>query len=137
MIELLYIMISRHILTLCVVKPGITWASFTKIWTIWYTKAILCYQTALSINPKFSQALNNIGVVYTVQGKMSEAYGSIRAAINENPSYGEAYNNLGVLCRDEGNIKEAIKCYEKCLQLNPTSRNASQNRLLAMNCIIQ
>jgi tetratricopeptide (TPR) repeat protein len=48
--------------------------------------------------------------------------------------YGEAYNNLGVLYRDEGLIDEAIKCYEKCLAINILSRNAGQNRLLAMNC---
>jgi hypothetical protein len=39
-----------------------------------------------------------------------------------------------VLYRDEGEIKKAIACYDKCLALNTLSRNASQNRLLAMNC---
>lgn len=66
---------------------------------------------------------------------MDEAYASVKAAIQENSSYAEAYNNLGVLYRDEGNIEEAILCYDKCLELNSISRNASQNRLLAMNCI--
>ncbi len=64
-----------------------------------------------------------------------EAHASVKAALHENPTYAEAYNNLGVLYRDEGNIEEALLCYEKCLELNPVSRNASQNRLLAMNCI--
>jgi tetratricopeptide (TPR) repeat protein len=67
---------------------------------------------------------------------MDEAITSIRAAIQENPSYGEAYNNLGVLYRDEGEIEQAIVCYDKCLEITPTSRNAAQNRLLAMNCIL-
>jgi len=57
----------------------------------------------------------------------------VKAAIEVNPQYAEAYNNLGVLYRDEGEIKKAIACYDKCLALNPHSRNASQNRLLAMN----
>eukprot|EP00026_Physarum_polycephalum_P002321 Phypoly_transcript_02327.p1 GENE.Phypoly_transcript_02327~~Phypoly_transcript_02327.p1 ORF type:complete len:634 (+),score=66.57 Phypoly_transcript_02327:179-2080(+) len=96
-------------------------------------KAILCYQSAIAINPKFSQSLNNIGVVYTVQGKLDEAFAYVRSAIEEDPMYGEAYNNLGVLYRDEGLIDEAIKCYEKCLAINILSRNAGQNRLLAMN----
>ena len=33
-------------------------------------RAIECYKSALDINPKFAQALNNIAVVYTIQGKV-------------------------------------------------------------------
>lgn len=66
---------------------------------------------------------------------MEEAYVNIKAAIQENPNYAEAYNNLGVLYRDEGKIEESMECYGKCLELNPRSRNALQNRLLALNCI--
>jgi tetratricopeptide (TPR) repeat protein len=65
---------------------------------------------------------------------LEEAYASIKAAIKENPQYVEAYNNLGVLYRDECEIEEAIACYDKCLAMQPLSRNAGQNRLLAMNC---
>lgn len=96
-------------------------------------KAIQCYQAALTINPHFSQTLNNLGVIFTLQGRMDEAYEKIEGAIRENPTYSEAYNNLGVLYRDEGLIDTAIECYEKCLAICPTSRNASQNRLLAFN----
>ncbi|KAJ4846807.1 hypothetical protein Tsubulata_037060 [Turnera subulata] len=90
---------------------------------------------ALSIKPNFSQSLNNLGVVYTVQGKMDSALSMIEKAIIANPTYAEAYNNLGVLYRDAGNIPMAIKAYEQCLEIDPDSRNAGQNRLLAMNYI--
>ncbi|CAI0462572.1 unnamed protein product [Linum tenue] len=98
-------------------------------------KAVECYQLALSIKPNFSQSLNNLGVVYTVQGKMDAAASMIEKAILANPTYAEAYNNLGVLYRDAGNISMAITAYEQCLQIDPDSRNAGQNRLLAMNYI--
>ncbi|PIA28180.1 hypothetical protein AQUCO_07200077v1 [Aquilegia coerulea] len=98
-------------------------------------KAVECYQLALSIKPNFSQSLNNLGVVYTVQGKMDAAASMIEKAIVANPSYAEAYNNLGVLYRDAGNISLAIEAYEQCLKIDPDSRNAGQNRLLAMNYI--
>ncbi|CAA6667600.1 unnamed protein product [Spirodela intermedia] len=98
-------------------------------------KAVECYQMALSIKPNFSQSLNNLGVVYTVQGKMDAAACMIEKAILANPTYAEAYNNLGVLYRDAGNITLAIEAYERCLQIDPDSRNAGQNRLLAMNYI--
>jgi protein O-GlcNAc transferase len=41
----------------------------------------------------------------------------------------------GVLKRDEGRIDEAISAYEACLAIDPLSRNAGQNRLLALNSI--
>ncbi|KAK6139894.1 hypothetical protein DH2020_026371 [Rehmannia glutinosa] len=98
---------------------------------------------ALSIKPNFSQSLNNLGVVYTVQGKMDAAASMIEKAIVANPTYAEAYNNLGVLYRDAGNISLAVEAYEQCLKIDPDSRNAGQctqqgskpNRLLAMNYI--
>ncbi|GMJ13925.1 SPINDLY [Hibiscus trionum] len=96
-------------------------------------KAVECYQLALSIKPNFSQSLNNLGVVYTVQGKMDAAAIMIEKAIIANPTYAEAYNNLGVLYRDAGNISMAVTAYEQCLKIDPDSRNAGQNRLLAMN----
>ncbi|PKA66821.1 putative UDP-N-acetylglucosamine--peptide N-acetylglucosaminyltransferase SPINDLY [Apostasia shenzhenica] len=98
-------------------------------------KAVECYQMALSIKPNFSQSLNNLGVVYTVQGKIDAAASMIEKAISANPTYAEAYNNLGVLYRDAGNINLAIEAYERCLEVDPDSRNAGQNRLLAMNYI--
>ncbi|XP_057969839.1 probable UDP-N-acetylglucosamine--peptide N-acetylglucosaminyltransferase SPINDLY [Malania oleifera] len=98
-------------------------------------KAVECYQLALSIKPNFSQSLNNLGVVYTVQGKMDAAANMIEKAIIANPTYAEAYNNLGVLYRDAGSISLAIEEYEQCLKIDPDSRNAGQNRLLAMNYI--
>ncbi|KAH9615509.1 hypothetical protein KSS87_003007 [Heliosperma pusillum] len=111
---------------------------------------------ALSIKPNFSQSLNNLGVVFTVQGKMDAAASMIEKAIIANPTYAEAYNNLGVLYRDAGDISRAIEAYEQCLRIDPDSRNAGQvdvdvvtswmvvnlvdvtlwvNRLLAMNYI--
>lgn len=98
-------------------------------------KAVECYQMALSIKPNFSQSLNNLGVVYTVQGKMDAAASMIEKAILANPTYAEAYNNLGVLYRDAGSITLSVQAYERCLQIDPDSRNAGQNRLLAMNYI--
>jgi len=96
-------------------------------------RAIECYEYALQINPHFSQTLNNLGVVHTMQGKLDEAYTYIKRSLETNPWYAEAFNNLGVLFRDEGKMAEAIFCYDQCIKLNENSRNATQNRLLALN----
>ncbi|KAI3680757.1 hypothetical protein L6452_35533 [Arctium lappa] len=112
-------------------------------------KLIWRFILALSIKPNFSQSLNNLGVVYTVQDKMDAAASMIEKAIVANPTYAEAYNNLGlflslasnivksvvlivavlvqsygVLYRDVGSISLAIEAYEQCLKKDPDSRNA-------------
>jgi protein O-GlcNAc transferase len=98
-------------------------------------QAIYYYNEALRANPRFSQTLNNLGVIYTMLGKLDEAYEYCTKAIQANPLYAEAHNNLGVLYRDEGRIEEAIQAYADCLAIDPNSRNAGQNRLLAMNSL--
>mmetsp|Transcript_37645 Transcript_37645/g.111342 ORF Transcript_37645/g.111342 Transcript_37645/m.111342 type:complete len:770 (-) Transcript_37645:253-2562(-) len=100
-------------------------------------RAVECYMAALSIRPNFPQSLNNLGVLYTSQGKSQEAFALLTAAIQSCPSYAEAYNNLGVLQRDVGAIADAITSYSRCLDIAPESRNAGQNRLLALNYIYQ
>lgn len=98
-------------------------------------KAIACYKKALVAQPKFVQTLNNMGVIHTMLGKWDEAYKYCSQAVQVDPKYVEAYNNLGVLFRDEGRVVEAIASYDRALLLDPYSRNAGQNRLLALNSL--
>ncbi|KAE8681865.1 putative UDP-N-acetylglucosamine--peptide N-acetylglucosaminyltransferase SPINDLY [Hibiscus syriacus] len=114
---------------------GVAYGEMLKFNMVFITCYNIFLQLALSIKPNFSQSLNNLGVVYTVQGKMDAAASMIEKAIIACPTYAEAYNNLGVLYRDAGNISMAITAYEQCLKIDPDSRNAGQNRLLAMNYI--
>ena len=98
-------------------------------------QAIHFYHEALQANPAFSQTLNNLSVIYTMLGKLDEAYEYCSRAIRTNPHYAEALNNLGVLYRDEGRIEEAIQSYAECLRIDALSKNAGQNRLLALNSL--
>ncbi|KAL2992825.1 hypothetical protein AAZX31_10G070200 [Glycine max] len=111
-----------------------------------FDMAIVFYELAFHFNPHCAEACNNLGVIYKdrdnldkavecYQGKMDAAASMIEKAIIANPTYAEAYNNLGVLYRDAGDISLAINAYEQCLKIDPDSRNAGQNRLLAMNYI--
>lgn len=98
-------------------------------------RAAQCYRDALAVRPNFPQSLNNLGVVYTCQGRAAEALALLRAAVAADPAYAEAHNNLGVLQRDVGDVPAALSSYERCLSLCPSSRNAGQNRLLALNYV--
>ena len=44
-------------------------------------------------------------------------------------------SNLGVLLRDCGKIYEAIAAYDRCIALDCNTKNAYQNRLLALNYV--
>ncbi|KAL5060626.1 hypothetical protein RYX36_032230 [Vicia faba] len=76
--------------------------------------ALTFYEKASSKRPMYAEAYCNMGVIYKNR---------------------EAYNNLGVLYRDAGDIALANNAYEQRLKIDPDSRNAGQNRLLAMNYI--
>jgi predicted O-linked N-acetylglucosamine transferase (SPINDLY family) len=97
--------------------------------------AMRCYAAALEARPSFPRGLNNLAVMYTQQGRAAEALGLLRAAVLADPGNPEAHNNLGVLQRDVGDAAAAVAAYEACLALDPDSRNAGQNRLLALNYV--
>lgn len=99
-------------------------------------RALMCYHMALQCNPRFAQALNNIGMVYTATGRLQEALEYLSRAVIAAPTYAEAYNNLGWLFWDEGDLGQALRMYERCIELAPTSKNPGQNRLLALNYVL-
>jgi len=96
-------------------------------------KALKYYHLALQCNPRFSQTLNNLGVAYTTIGRLTEALEYLSRAVAVAPNYAEAYNNLGWLFWDHGDLAQALRMYERCIELSPSSKNPSQNRLLALN----
>ncbi|CAE7748892.1 SPY [Symbiodinium sp. CCMP2592] len=96
-------------------------------------KALKYYHMAIQCNPRFAQTLNNLGVAYTTSGRLTEALEYLSRAVAVAPNYAEAYNNLGWLFWDHGDLAQALRMYERCIELSPTSKNPSQNRLLALN----
>lgn len=96
-------------------------------------KAVKYYHLALQCNPRFAQTLNNLGVAYTTAGRLQEALECLSQAAAVAPEYAEAYNNLGWLFWDHGDLSQALRMYERCIELLPSSKNPSQNRLLALN----
>ena len=85
------------------------------------------YQKVLKIDPNHSQALNNIGVIFTGLGENQKAKECFEKAIEINPNYANAYNNLGNIFQDLGELQKAKDCYEKAIEINPNYSSALNN----------
>ena len=92
-----------------------------------YDKAKSFYLRAIEINPDFSEAYNNLGVVYYKQGNHTDAIKCYKKAIEINPSNSTAYNNLGLVYGKQGNPSDAIKNFIKTIEINPDFSEAYNN----------
>ena len=81
-------------------------------------------------NPKSPEPLNNLAVIYAVQGKYLKAEESLKKALDTNSHYATAYNNLGDIY-----AKAASQAYNQALGLE-NSKVSSQERLLLLNQLI-
>ena len=84
-----------------------------------YDQAILDYNKALNINPRYAEAYNNRGVIYRKKGQLDRAISDYNKALKINPRDAEAYNNRGVVYLWKGEFDRAISDYNKALEINP------------------
>ena len=66
-------------------------------WKSMSDKAIMEYKKAITINPNFVEAYNELGemYVYCKKGMLDEAIAEFKKAITIDPDYAEAHYNLG------------------------------------------
>ena len=84
-----------------------------------YDQAILDYNKALKINPRYAEAYNNRGVAYRRKGQYDRAISDYNKALEINPRDAEAYNNRGVAYSNKGQYDQAISDYNEALEINP------------------
>jgi len=77
------------------------------------------FQAAISQNPDFAEALNNLGVVRGRQGRSEESERLLRQAVESDPHYAEAYVNLGLLLMREQRLVEAKGEIKRALRISP------------------
>ncbi|MBU0711979.1 tetratricopeptide repeat protein, partial [bacterium] len=92
-----------------------------------YDEAKSFYLRAIELNPEYTDAYNNLGIVYKEQGNYSDAIECFQKAIAINPNFSEAYLNLGSVYNDQENYFDAIKCYKKAIEINPDCSEAYYN----------
>lgn len=82
-------------------------------------KTIEFYQKTLEINPKHTDACNNIGIVFHNQSRLKEAVASFQKAVEIEPNFADAHYNLGNALTNSGKLQKAIESYKTCLAMNP------------------
>ena len=97
-----------------------------------YEQAVTSYKKALSLNSKYIEVYNNIGVAYKDWGRPKIALKYLNEAIRLNPSYAEAYNNLGNAEKDLSQLDKAIENYSKAIEINPGYVDAMCNKGISL-----
>ena len=84
-------------------------------------KAIDFFQKAVSVDPDFSEAHNNLGFAYEKSRKFNEAIDSYKKALSnlKYRSPEKAYNSLGRIYYRLGKYDEAIDAYNNSLKRMP------------------
>jgi tetratricopeptide (TPR) repeat protein/S1-C subfamily serine protease len=94
-------------------------------------EAIVDYDRAITLNPKYSTAYMNRGNARSELGNKQEAIVDYDRAIAINPKFAKAYNNRGVAKSELGNKQEAIIDYNRAIAINSKFAEAYTNRGVA------
>lgn len=92
-----------------------------------YDSASSVFLDAISLNPQYAEAYNNLGYAQFKQNKIDEAMSQYRKAIQLKPDYPDAFNNLGVALIQNGKTKEATASFQQAVLLNGNYAAAYKN----------
>jgi len=81
--------------------------------------AKLQYEKALEINPKYPEAINNLGTVYYGEQNYHKAEKYYHKAIRLEPNCASFYSNLGTAYFADHNYKRGIAAYKKAFSIDP------------------
>jgi tetratricopeptide (TPR) repeat protein len=90
------------------------------------------YERAIKLDPKYSEAINNLGTVHYAKKSYRRAISQYNKALKLSPYSASIYSNLGTAQFARKKYKEAAEAYEKALQLDPEvfERRSSHGVLL-------
>jgi len=93
-----------------------------------WDQAIECYDKAIAINPRYSLALHNRGLMHYNKKMLQEARADYTRAIEVNSTYTKAYYNRAIVLNELGLFREAIDDNSRVMQLDPSFVNAYSGR---------
>lgn len=100
-----------------------------------HIEAIIAFDKALEINPKFTETWHGKGAALYKLGRFDSAIECFDKALEINPNFIEAWNNKGTALYNLGKRDSAIECFDKALKLNPEFTEARHNKRIALGSI--
>jgi len=76
------------------------------------------YEKAISLNPHYSEAVNNLGTVYYARKNFKKAISYYKRALKISPESASVYSNLGTAYFARKKYKEAAQAYQTALSLD-------------------
>ena len=95
-------------------------------------EALTNFKRAIEVQPGFSRAENNIGVVYSRQGRIAEAKQRYEAAIAADPDFAAPFHNLGNLLTRSGDLEKTLELYDRAISLQGGNPYLHYHRGLAL-----
>ena len=77
------------------------------------------YERALKIDPKYSEAVNNLGTVFYAHKKFRAAIRRYHAALKLKPDAASYYSNLGTAYFARKDYKKAALAYQTAVKIDP------------------
>jgi len=81
--------------------------------------AKLQYEKALSINPKYAEALNNLGTVYYGEKDYRKAEKYYKKSLRLKPNCASFYSNLGTAYFADHRYKQGLEAYQRAFDIDP------------------
>ena len=77
------------------------------------------YEQSIKLNPKYAEAINNLGTIYYTEKNYRRAIRSYRKAIGLSPDSASLHSNLGTAFFARKDYAKAAASYQKALSLDP------------------
>ncbi|MFQ5583499.1 MAG: tetratricopeptide repeat protein, partial [Calditrichia bacterium] len=85
------------------------------------------YRKALALDSNYTDAWNNLGVVYHYYGYLDSSIYCLKRALMINPKHPQANNNMAFLLDAAGQYDQAVKLYQTALHAKPDYTTAMIN----------
>jgi tetratricopeptide (TPR) repeat protein len=93
-----------------------------------FDNAIAAFSRAIALNPDFTEAFYNRGLVYYEKNEPVRAIADFDQTLRLDPLYFAAYFNRGLIFLDEKDYARALADYSETIRLNPRHAKAHNNR---------
>lgn len=93
-------------------------------------EALKAYQTALTIDPHFPSALNNVAAIYHGKHNYKEAERTYKLAIKYSPNAAVTYCNLGTSYFADAKYKKGIQAYQTAFRLDPNVFSPDRSQII-------